>query len=192
MRMKHLAELVAHHLQQHDASNGLETAARTSGTSTDKHTYGENNPCDVRPFGCVVVEESRSGKERYYLIDAATEGVLVVVAIACDEHHHDEQCEDEGDADVEFHFYIIDEILHFALDDSAVEKDEVKSGEEAEQCADILHCWRIECLDAIVVRSKSASCESRHSVVYAIEHVHSEEVIAYSAGNGKTKEYDPD
>ena len=66
--------------------------------------------------------------------------MFIVVAVMCYEHHHNEECEDKGDADVEFHFYVIEEILHLALDYATVEKDEVKSGKETEQGTDIFYC----------------------------------------------------
>ena len=66
--------------------------------------------------------------------------MLVVVAVACDEHHHDKESEGEGDADIELHLHVVDEILYVAVDYAAVEKNEIDTGEEAEQSADILHC----------------------------------------------------
>ena len=59
------------------------------------------------PLGSIIVEETCGGEEWNYLIYATSEGMLIVIAVVCDEHHHNEECEDEGDADIELHFYVI-------------------------------------------------------------------------------------
>ena len=65
--VQNLAEVVAHHLQQHDAAYALEAAAGAAGAGAEIHDDAEDDPRDVRPLSYVVAEHAGGGDERHHL-----------------------------------------------------------------------------------------------------------------------------
>ena len=91
--MQKLLELIAYHLEQHYATNTLETATSAARTGTDEHAEGQNHPCYVWPTGGIVAEKSRGGDERYHLEYGYTESLFQLILVTHDEFYHDESRE---------------------------------------------------------------------------------------------------
>ena len=62
-RMEHLAKLIAHDFEQHDASDGLESTTGAASTASNEHADCQHYPRDMRPLSGIIVEETGGGDE---------------------------------------------------------------------------------------------------------------------------------
>ena len=170
--MEHVAELVAHNLEQHGQADGLHGSGCRTGAGTDHHGDAQHQPGAGRPQHVVGRSESCRGLCRGNLEGCKTEALLQSHRCVYQQDDGDEQCEHRVAPDVPAELRVLQQADGLPLQDGNIEQGEVHARDEHEEGCDVLDVGRVVCHEAALLHRVTAGGGSRHGGAQAVEPGH--------------------
>ena len=170
--MEDAADFIAKDIPQHDEANTFEATTCGTRTATNKHTNSEDDPCDMRPLPCVIVEHTRCCQERDYLEQTGLQGITNAIVATPHQNEHNHGRADDDDPTVKPEFCVLEEFFESFLEDSQVKQGKTGTAEEHEGNGGIVNGGAIKIASTGIVCGKASCSGDCHGVVDTIKTTH--------------------
>ena len=172
------AELVAQHLPEHYHTDAFEATTRGAGTTSNEHTHGKDDPCDMWPLASVIVEDACGGEEGDNLEEAGAESICNGIVATTHDDEHDKHCAYDDYGDVKAELAILEELLNLVLEDGQIQQRETGATQEHKEDGRVVDGGILEVACAGIVRGKASRGRDGHRVVETIEATHALKIEA--------------